>query len=114
MDEADPRDEIVRIEALIEDLAAKVENCRKFILAARIAIVGGGILLASVLFGIVGSDPALLATAVAALLGGIVVWGSNDSTTKEAAHQLAAAEANRAALIGTMDLRVVAERRTLH
>jgi hypothetical protein len=29
--------EIVRLEALIEELAAKVENCRKFILASRIA-----------------------------------------------------------------------------
>ncbi len=48
------------------------------------------------------------AAAVAALLGGIVVWGSNCSTAKEAAKELAAAEANRAALIEKIDLRVVA------
>jgi hypothetical protein len=35
--------EVVRLEALIEELAAKVENCRKFILASRIATWGGGI-----------------------------------------------------------------------
>jgi hypothetical protein len=52
--------------------------------------------------------------AMAALLGGIVVWGSNGSTAKEAEGELAAAEANRKALIGLIDLRVVAERPTLH
>jgi hypothetical protein len=52
--------------------------------------------------------------AMAALLGGIVVWGSNGSTANEAANELAAAEANRKALIGLIDLRVVAERSTLH
>ena len=39
----DPRDEIVRLEAHIEELAAKIESCRKFILASRIVVAGGGI-----------------------------------------------------------------------
>ena len=42
MDEGDPHDEIVRLEAQIEELAARIESCRKFILAARIAMAGGG------------------------------------------------------------------------
>ncbi len=66
------------------------------------------------LFGLIRFDPAMMAAAVAAVLGGIVVWGSNGSTAKEAAKELAAAEANGAALIGLIDLRVIAERRTLH
>jgi hypothetical protein len=33
------------LEAHIEELAAKIESCRKFILASRIAIAGGGIVL---------------------------------------------------------------------
>jgi hypothetical protein len=53
-------------------------------------------------------------TAFAALLGGIVVWGSNGSTAKEAAAELAKAETNRRALIGLINLRVVAEQPTLH
>ena len=110
----DPRDEIERLEAQIEELAAKLESCRKFILAGRIAVAGGGILLAAILFGVVWFDLQLMMIAMAALLGGIVVWGSNGSTAKEAAAELAAAEANRKALIGLIDLRVVAERPTLH
>jgi hypothetical protein len=34
----DPRGETVRLQERIEELAAKIENCRKFILASRIAI----------------------------------------------------------------------------
>src|SRR5271154_4132124 len=114
MVDGDPHDEIERLEAEIEDLAAKLESCRKFILASRIAITVGIIILAAILFGAIRFDPAVMAVAVAALLGGIVMWGSNDSTFKETSRELAAAEADRAALIGTIDLRVIPENRTLH
>jgi hypothetical protein len=110
----DPHGEIERLEAQIEEISARIESCRKFILAARIALIGGAILLAAVLFGAIRFDPRLLLTAIAAVLGGIVVWGSNFSTANEAAAELAEAEAERAALIGTISLRVVAERPTLH
>ena len=101
-------------EAEIERLAAKLESCRKFILVARIAVVAGAVLLAAVLLGLVAFDARLLLTAITALLGGIVVWGSNHSTADEAAQELAAAEAERASLIGSIALRVVTERPTLH
>jgi hypothetical protein len=51
--------------------------------------------------------PVAMTAAVAALLGGIVVWGSNGSTAKEAAKELSAAEVDRAALIEKIDLRVI-------
>jgi hypothetical protein len=114
MDDSDPHDEIVHLEAQIEKLTATVEGCRKFALAARIAMAGGGIVIAATVFGVVGFDPRAILAALAALLGGIVLWGSNSSTGKEAAGELAKAEANRAALIGLIDLRVIAERKTLH
>jgi hypothetical protein len=78
----DPHDEVVRLEERIEDLAEKIESCRKFILASRIAVAGG----------------------VLALLGGIAVWGSNRSTAKQAANELALAESDRSVLIGNMAL----------
>jgi hypothetical protein len=102
-----PHDEIVRLEAQIEELAAKIESCRKFILASRIAMASGGIVIAAMLLGAIRFDPAAMTAAVAALLGGIVVWGSNGSTAKEAAMELSAAEADRAALIEMIDLRVI-------
>ena len=103
--DGDPHDEIARLEEHIEKLAAKIESCRKFILASRIAMAGGGIVLAAMFLGAIRFDPAAMAAAVAALLGGIVVWGSNGSTAREAVKELAAAEADRAALIEKIDLR---------
>jgi hypothetical protein len=114
MDDVDPHKEIERLEAQIEVLAARIENCRKFIMAGRIAAAIGGVLLVALLLGVIRFDLQLMMLAMAALLGGIVVWGSNGSTANEAANELAAAEANRKALIGLIDLRVVAERPTLH
>lgn len=114
MDDLDPRDEIARLEAQIDELAARLESCRKFILVARIAVVAGAILLAAILFGAISFDPRLMLAAITALLAGIVVWGSNDLTAKETAKEMAAVEADRTRLIGTIDLRVVAERPTLH
>lgn len=112
--EGDPHDEIERLEAQIEELGARLESCRKFILVARVAVVVGGVLLVAVLLGVLSFDPRLLLTAITALLGGIVVWGSNHSTAEETAQELAAAEAERASLIGSIALRVVTERPTLH
>jgi hypothetical protein len=103
----DPHDEVVRLEALIEELTAKIESCRKFILASRFVTWGGGVVLFAMLFGAMRFDLGIMATAVAALLGGIVVWGSNSSTAKEAAKELAAVEADRVALITIIDPRAV-------
>jgi len=114
MNNGDPHDAIVRLEAQIENLAARIESCRKFILAGRVAMAGGGIVLIAMVFGAIRLDPAVMTAGVAALLGGIVAAGSNASTAKEAANEMAVAEANRAALIGQIDLRVVAERPMLH
>jgi len=113
MAENDPHDEIVRLEAQIEQLAAKLESCRKFILAGRVAAAAGGIALVALLFGVIAFDPGAMALAAAALLGGIVAWGSNGSTAKEATAEMAAAESRRAVLIGELDLRTIAEPRTL-
>jgi hypothetical protein len=100
----DPHDEVVRLEQRIEDLAANIESCRKFILASRIAVAGGALVLAGMLFGAIGFDPATMAGAVAALLGGIAVWGSNRSTAQQALKELALAESHRSMLIEKMAL----------
>ena len=99
-------DEIVRLEHHIEEIHAKTESCRKFILVSRIAVTGGTIALVAMLIDVIRFDPGVMAAAVAAFLGGIVGWASNVSTAKEAAKELTAAEADRAALIDMIDPRV--------
>ena len=103
----DPHEEIVRLEEHIEELAAKIESCRKFILASRIAVAGGGLVLAAMLVGAIRSDLGFMAAAVSLLLSGIVVWGSNSSTAKEATKELAASESERAALIEHINPRAI-------
>jgi hypothetical protein len=100
----DLHDEVARLEERIEDLAWEIESCRKLILASQIAVAGGTLVLATMLFGAIRFDPAIMAAAVAASLGGIAVWGSNNSTAKEAARELASADSDRSALIEKMDL----------
>ena len=87
----DPHDEVVRLEERIEDLAEKIESCRKFcILASRIAVAGGVLVFSSgCSLGAIRFDPGIMPAAVAALLGGFAVWGSNRSTAKQAANELA-------------------------
>jgi hypothetical protein len=109
MNDRDYRDEIVRLEEQIDELAARIENCRKFILAGRIVVVGGGAVLIAILIGALQFDPSVVAMAVAAVLGGIVAAGSSHSTAKEATHELSAAEAKRTALIGQIELRLVSD-----
>ena len=54
-----------------------------------------------------------MAAAVAALLGGIAVWGSNRSTAQEATNELTISAADRSMLIQKMDLRDVTPARAL-
>jgi hypothetical protein len=107
MDDSEYRDEIVRLEAQIDELADRIESCRKFILAGWIAVLGGSAVLIAMLIAVIPIDPAVIGIAVTAVLGGIVAAGSNRSTAKEAMHELTLAEAKRTALIGQIDLRLV-------
>ena len=111
---ADPRDEIARLEARIEQLAETIEGCRKFILASRIALALGGVVLLALMLGAIAPNPTALTAAIVAVLGGFVLLGSNGSTAREAADRMAAAEAERAELIGSIELQVVGERDTVH
>ena len=112
--QADPHAEIARLEELMEQLEVRLESCRKFAAASRLAMTLGGVLLLGLVFAVIPFDPLAMTAAIAAGLGGVVTLGSNNSTAKEAAAQLAAAEAARAELIGSIELRVVGGRNTLH
>jgi uncharacterized protein YacL len=100
-----PQAEIERLEERIEALAAKIENCRKVMLAARIIVAFGGILIAALLTGVLQPDPLALVTAIVAILGGIVLLGSNRSTAAEAREEMEEAEIKRDEWIGALRLR---------
>ena len=93
IEDIDPRDEIARLEARMEELAAEIENCRKFILVSRASVALGGLILLAGMVGAISLDPMAMTAAIVAALGGIVVLGSNRSTSREAIAQLDAAEA---------------------
>jgi hypothetical protein len=103
----EPREEIAELEVRIEELADALERCRKFALAAKIAIGLGALLTAATLVGVLTFTPMVLIGGVAALLGGVVIYGSNASTSDELTKSMRDAEARRAALISGLDIRLV-------
>jgi hypothetical protein len=107
MADGDLHEEIVRLEAEIDELSGVLERSRKLGLMAKIAITVGAIWLLAWTLGAISSDPIALISALAAVIGGIVLFGSNASTAKQAANGIRAAEARRAELIDQINLRVV-------
>src|SRR6266852_4377724 len=99
MADDDLRDQIFQLEAHIEELADVMERCRKATLIAKVAIAAGGNWLLAFTLGAVGFDPAAMIGAIAVVIGGTVVFGSNKSTSKQAAAAIKSAEALRAELI---------------
>ena len=109
MDDGDLHEQILHIEAHIEELTDIIERCRKIILISKVAIAAGGILILAIVVGALGFDPTILIGAVAAVIGGTVVFGSNTSTLQQTSADMKAAEAHRTELISRMDLKVVGD-----
>lgn len=103
--------EIAELEARIEALSESIERCRKFSLAARLAIMAGSVWLVLLVFGLVGFEPYELVAALAAAIGGVVLLGSNATTWTQVEGALQQAEAMRADMIGLIDLRLVGEQK---
>jgi hypothetical protein len=112
--EPDPRDEIARLEAEIEEKSESIERCRKVILVSKIAAAGGGVAIILLLLGITPSNATLLVVSIAAVLGGLVGLGSTTTTAGQLADAVKAAEARRAALISTISLTVVGDETSRH
>src|SRR5258708_38285793 len=110
MDDANPVDEISRIEAQIEELVEVADRCRKIILVSKAAIAGGGALLLVLMLGLFGSNQVAAIGSIAMVLGGIVSLGSNVSTLRQTMAAINDAEAARSDLISGIDLRVVGDR----
>jgi hypothetical protein len=108
-DDEDSAPQIARLEAQIERLAAVAESCRKVILAAKVAIVVGALVLLVTVTGLINVDQIFAFGASAVILGGIVAAGSNSRTLNEATASIRAAESRRAELIGALPFSKVIE-----
>ena len=112
MDGGDLTEQIEALESQIEDLAGVLERCRKLMLASKLAIGAGLAVIAVMLTGAIGFSPTAVLAGITGVIGGIVVLDSNNSTARQTANALRIAEAERARLIGMIELRVVGE--TIH
>ncbi len=108
-------DDIDGLEQHIETLTAETVRCRKYALAARLLIAAGMAALALLLIGFLDFTPEVMIAAMAAVIGGVVLLGSNASSWAQTEGALRAAEALRSELIARLPLRLVGENRpTLH
>jgi ABC-type sugar transport system ATPase subunit len=107
MVDRDLRDQIAGIETDIDELAKTLDGCRKAMLFSKVAIAAGGIWILANLLGAIRFEPATTIGAIAAIIGGVVVFGSNSSTSKQTTAAMKAAETRRAELIDMIDLRTV-------
>jgi len=107
MDRPGTPTDITRLEQRIETLQDSIARCRKIARAAKIAIAAGCLWLILTLVGLAPFAPTLFFAALAALIGGVVLAGSNSTTWQQMEAALAANEAMRRELIEQLELRVI-------
>jgi hypothetical protein len=93
------RKQIFEIEVEIEELADTIERCRRIILLSKAVATAGGALLLALIVGVIRLDPTVMIGAIAAVIGGTVVFGSNTSTLKQTTSAMEAAKTRRAELV---------------
>jgi hypothetical protein len=102
-DDGDTADQIASLESRLDELADAMARCRKIKLISQIAITAGGIWLLAAAIGLIGFDPVALMAAIAGVIGGTVMYGSNTTTSQQVGAAIEKAEAMRAALIEALD-----------
>jgi hypothetical protein len=107
LDDSNAHDKIARIEIDLEKLAGTLDRCRKAMLLAKVTIVAGALWMLAASIGIVRFDSAAALGGIVAVIGGIVVYGTNSSTSKQTREAMKAAERNRSDLIDMINPRAV-------
>jgi hypothetical protein len=109
MADDDLREQIACLECQIEERAEAVARCGRIAVASKAAIAVGGILILAMTLGAIWFDPMTMIGAIAAVIGGTVLFGSNRRTAQDFAAAMKTAEIRRAELIGRVNLRLVGE-----
>jgi hypothetical protein len=99
----DAADEIARLEARLDELADAMARCRKIGLISQIAMAAGAAWLLAVAIGVIGFDPMGLIAAISGVIGGIVMYGSNTTTSRQVDAAIKDAEAMREVLIASRE-----------
>lgn len=109
------RDDIASLEERIEALRQTRERCRKISLLARIALYVSALWLILTLTSLLAFAAAPFFAALAAVIGGIVLLGSNKTTWEQTEEELRKVEAMRDQFIEHLEMRTVGEDKpTLH
>lgn len=103
----DLRDQIAKLEDEIDRLADKLDNCRKVMLFSKAAIGVGSIWILAYVLGGVGLGPASIIGAIGAVIGGVVLLGSNSTTAKLTTAAMKETEGRRAELIDRIGARTI-------
>ncbi|HXW28984.1 MAG TPA: hypothetical protein VEK55_06430, partial [Xanthobacteraceae bacterium] len=93
MADNDLRDEILRLEDRIDDLAEAMARSQRISQISKVAMVSGLIWVLATLLGAIPFVPAAVISAMAAMVGGVVLFGSTTTTSKETLATMQAAEA---------------------
>ena len=99
------REQIAELEAEIEELREAADRCRKIRSIARVAVVLGILLLSAMLLELPATGPVAFVIAITAILGGIALKGSNESTRDDLIARIRVHEAQRAEMIDGLELR---------
>jgi hypothetical protein len=110
MSDEDVSSRISELERGIEQLAGTIESCRKIIRFSKLAVVLGVSWMAALATGFYSSGPLSLIAAIAAVIYGIVGYGSNLSTLRQSMEKMRQAEAAREELIGGIDFETIDDR----
>jgi hypothetical protein len=103
----DLRQQIADLETEIDDLSEAAEHCRQSMIAARVAIIAGVLLVAASLSRLVRTDALVLVIGIAARLAGIGLLGSSRGSLEHITGKIWASEARRDGIIDGMSLQPV-------
>ena len=98
---------IADLEIEIEELREVAERSRKLTIVAKVVMCAGAVML---VVAFLVSNPTALVIGIAASLGSIALFGSNERTLSEIRERISNLEARRSELIDRLELQEVALR----